>query len=370
MPSSLFAKERSVGIDIGSRLIKLVEIESSPKGWTVASASVGPTPKDAVKDGIIINVVEVSEQIRTMLRDSGSRATSSVMAISGSQVIVRSVKAPKMPEEKLRKSIKFEAARYVSASVENSVVEFEILGDAAESGQMNVMVVAAPQDMIDSRVRVSEASGLEPLVVDIESFSLIRSLVDFNSTDQYLSRTTAIVDMGAAHTDVNIVNKGEFALTRSIPIAGDAFTNAIKAGVAGSFEEAEEIKLDLGLKYPIDSPEISDPTNRGWRAVQPVLDELIREIRRSVNYYQSQFPENHTDSMIDKIVLTGGSSRIPGLERYVSSLLGIQTTKAGIFGQTAVLPGRLTQAFVDEYSPVLGVAVGLGLRECMSEERK
>lgn len=370
MPNPLFANERSVGIDIGSRLIKIVEIESNSKGWSVTSAKVGPTPKDAVKDGIVLNVVDVSEQIRSMLREYGSKATSAVMAISGSQVIVRNVKSPKMPEERLRKSIKFEAARYVSASVENSVVEFEILGDAAEPGQMNVMVVAAPQDMIDSRVRVCEAAGLEPLVVDIESFSLIRSLVDFNSTDQYLARTTAIIDMGAAHTDVNIINKGDFALTRSIPIAGDAFTNAVKSGIAGSFEEAEEIKLNLAEKCPIDSPEIADPANKGWRAVQPVLDELIREIRRSINYYQSQFPENQTDSMIDKIVLTGGSSRIPGLDKYMSTMLGIQSTKAGIFSQTAVMPGKLSPAFVEEYSPVLGVAVGLGLRECMAEERR
>lgn len=370
MPSSIFAKDRSIGIDIGSRLIKLVEIESSPKGWSVASASVCPTPKDAVKDGVILNIVEVAEQIRSMLRDTGSKATSSVMAIAGSQVVVRTVKTPKMPEDKLRKSIKFEASRYVSASVENSVVEFEILGDAAEPGQMNIMIVAAPQDMVDSRLRVSEHAGLEPLVVDIEAFALIRSLVDFNATDEYLTRTVAIVDMGAAYTDVTIVNKSDFALTRSIPIAGDAFTNAIKAGVTGSFDEAEALKLQLGAEYPIDSPELSNSNDRSWKAVQPVLDELIREIRRSINYYQSQFPENQTESTVDKIVLTGGSSQIPGVDRYVAKILGVQTTKAGIFGQTAVQPGKLSQQFVNEYSPVLGVAVGLGLRECMSEEKK
>lgn len=370
MSSSLFAKDRSIGIDIGSSLIKLVEIDYSSKGWTVASAAVAPTPKDAVKDGVILNIVDVSEQIRSMMRDCGSKATSSVLAISGSQVVVRNVKAVKMPEEKYRKSIKFEASRYISASVENSVVEFEILGDAEDPGQMNVMLVVAPNELVDSRVRVSEAIGLEPLAVDIEAFAQIRTFVDFNATDEYLTRTIALVDMGASHTEVNIVSKGEFVLTRSIPIAGDAFTNAIKAAVAGSYEEAEALKLQLGTDYPIDSPDISASGNRGWRAVQPVLDELIREIRRSINYYQSQFPESSTDAMVDRIILTGGSSRVPGMDRYMSTLLGLQASKADLFEHTAVLPGRLPQPFIDEYSSVLGVAVGLGLREIVSEEKK
>lgn len=367
MLSSLFSKESTVGIDIGSSCIKAVEIEPTPSGWTLVNAAVAPTPREAIKDGSVINIIDVSQEIRTMLRDAGIKATGAVCAVSGSQVIVRQVQFPKMPEAALRKSIKYEASRYIASSMEDSVVEFEILGDAEDPTQMNVMLVAAPRDMIDSRVTALESAGLEPLVIDIESFALIRSLVEFNATDEYLDNTIALIDIGASHTDVDIVSKGEFALTRNIPIAGDSFTNAIKSLTGGTFEEAEQAKLAMTAQYPVDQINTAEPDNKCWRVVQPLLDELIREIRRSIHFYQSQFPEGNAEAQVAKVVLTGGTARMPGLDAYVSNKLGTPTEIAQVFKQTAVLPGRVAQKFLDEYGPVLAVCTGLALKELIPE---
>jgi type IV pilus assembly protein PilM len=365
--SSFFSKESTIGIDIGSSCIKAVEIEPTPSGWTLVNAAVAATPREAIKDGSVTNIIDVSGQIRAMLRDAGIKATGAVCAISGSQVIVRQVQFPKMPEAALRKSIKYEASKYISSSMEDSVVEFEILGDAEDPTQMNVMLVAAPKDMIDSRVTALESAGLEPLVIDIESFALIRSLVEFNATDEYVDSTIALIDIGASHTDVDIVSKGEFALTRNIPIAGDGFTNAIKSLTGGTFDEAERAKLAMTAQYPIDQINAGEPDNKSWRVVQPLLDELIREIRRSIHFYQSQFPEGSTEAQVSKVVLTGGTARMPGLDAYVSDKLSTPAQIAQVFEQTAVLPGRVPQQFLDEHGPVLAVCTGLALKELVPE---
>ena len=370
MLSSLFGKETTVGIDIGSSCIKAVEIEPTSQGWELANSVVVPTPRDAIKDGVIINVLDVSQEIRSMLRDAGMKATGAICAISGSQVIVRQVQFPKMPESILRKSIKFEASKYISASMEDSIVEFEILGDAEEPGQMNVMLVAAPRDLVDSRVNVLESAGLEPLVIDIEAFALIRSLVEFSASDEYLHKTIALIDMGASHTDVNIVTRGQFALTRNIPIAGDSFTNAIKSLTGGSFEEAEKVKFDMTNGCPLDQISIPDQENRTWRVVQPLFDELIREIRRSIHFYQSQFPEDSADAQVSKIILTGGTARMPGMDAYVSSKLNIPAHLADIFKQSAISAGRVPAAFLEEHGPVLAVGTGLALKELIAETKQ
>ena len=360
--SLLFSNESAAGIDIGSSCIKAVEIEPTAKGWTLTKAAVAPTPQETIKDGIIVNILDVSQGIRSMLKESGIRATGAICAISGSQVIVRQVQFPKMPKSTLRKSIKYEASKYISSSMEDSIVEFEILGDAEEPGQMNVMLVAAPRDMVDSRVSVLESAGLEPLVIDIEAFSLIRSLVEFSASDEYLHRTVALIDTGASHTDVNIVSRGEFALTRNIPIAGDSFTNAIKSLTGGSFEEAEKMKLEMTAQQPVDQLNTAEQDSRSWRVVQPLLDEMIREIRRSIHYYQSQFPEDSTDALVSKIVLTGGSARMPGMDAYMSSKLSIPTQIADVFHQTAIDTGDVPEAFLEEHGPVLAVGAGLALK--------
>ena len=367
MLSSLFGKETTVGIDIGSSCIKAVEIEPTSHGWELANAAVVPTPREAIKDGVIVNILDVSQEIRSMLKDAGIKATGAICAISGSQVIVRQVQFPKMPESTLRKSIKFEASKYISASMEDSIVEFEILGDAEEPGQMNVMLVAAPRDLVGSRTNVLESAGLEPLVIDIEAFALIRSLVEFSASDEYLHRTVALIDMGASHTDVNIVTKGQFALTRNIPIAGDSFTNAIKSLTGGTYEEAEKVKFEMTNGCSLDQICVSNEENRTWRVVQPLFDELIREIRRSIHFYQSQFPEDCADAMVSKIILTGGTARMPGMDAYVSSKLNIPAQLVDVFKQSAISAGRVSTEFLKEYSPVLAVGTGLALKELISE---
>ncbi|MGI6295202.1 MAG: type IV pilus assembly protein PilM [Armatimonadota bacterium] len=367
MLSSFFSKEVTVGIDIGSSWIKAVEIEPTPHGWTLVNAAVAPTPKEAIKDGCIINIVDVSQEIRNMLRDAGMKPTGAVCAISGSQVIVRQVQFPKMAEALLRKSIKYEAGKFISSSMEDSIVEFQILGEAEDPAQMNVMLVAAPKDMIDSRVAVLESAGLEPLVIDIESFAVIRALVEFNATDEYLNSTIALIDVGASHTDVDIVSKGEFALTRNIPIAGDSFTNSIRSLLGGSFEDAEQAKRDMTAQLPIDRLNAADTENKCWRVVQPLLDELIREIRRSIHFYQSQFPEGSVDAQVSKIVLTGGTARMPGLSSYISGRLDIPAQVASVFDQTAIKTGSVAQQFIDEHGPVLAVSTGLALKELIPE---
>lgn len=370
MLSSLFTRESGLGIDIGSHCIKAVEILTTSRGWELVNAAVTPCPRESVKDGVIVNILAVSQAIKTMLRDSGIKATGTVCGISGSQVIVRQVQFPKMPESSLRKSIKYEASKYISSSVDDSVTEFEIIGDADDPAQMNVWLVAAPREMVDTRVSVLESVGLEPLAVDIEAFALIRSLVEFSSSDKYLRETVALVDMGACHTDVNVLSKGEFALTRNIPIAGDSFTNAIKSLTGGSYEEAEQTKLELTKTCPLDRIGAEQPDNRTWKVVQPLLDELIREIKRSINFYHSQFPEGSMEQFVGKIVLTGGSARMPGMDAYIASKLNIPTEIADVFKESAITTSETISSLASENGPVLTVATGLALKELVCQANK
>ena len=369
MFSSLFGKETIVGIDVGSSCIKAVQVEPTSRGWELVNAAVMPTPIDAIKEGVVINIADVSHCIRSMLKDAGMKATGAICAISGSQVIVRQVQFVKMPEAVLRKSIKYEASKHISSSMDDSVVEFEILAEVPDQGQMDVMLVAAPREMVDSRVQVIESAGLDPLSVDVEAFALIRSLVEFSASDEYLHKTVALIDMGASHTDVNIVSRGEFVLTRNIPIAGNSFTNAVKSLVGVSFEEAERLKIEMTADTPLDQIN-KDTESRCWRVVQPLLDELVREIRRSIHYYQSQFPEGSPEALVSKVILTGGSARMRGIGAYVSHKLSIPTEIADVLNQTAISTDRVPADFLAEHGPVLAVVTGLALKELVPETKR
>ena len=362
--SQVVGKDRVIGVDIGSALIKVLELEPDGDKWRVARAVLHPTPPDTVHDGIVTDVQAVSSAVRDTIRGADIHASGAVAAVSGSQVLVRLVELPRMSESVLRKTIRFEAAKYISANVDDSLVEFEVLDRDPGNGQMQVMLVAAARELVASRVAVLENAGLEPLVVDIEAFALMRSLVEHSTDSNLLSQTVALLDMGASHTDLNIVSGGRFVLTRNIPIAGSSLTMAIKslAGYDEISAEALKKRIRIGPVAQEDAEPMDENLVRAIRAIQPLLDELLREIRRSLHYYQSQFPEGTPEATVSRLLLTGGTSRMPGLPEYVSARLNVQADVMNVLTDSGIKEGCLTEEEAKADGPLLAVAAGLALR--------
>ena len=360
--SRLFANESVLGVDIGSSSIKIVQAEPARHGAMITQVATCPTPLNAVKEGVILDVPAVAAAVQFAMRSAGIKASNGVAAIAGPGVIVRHVQLPVMSEKILRKSIRFEAGKYIASSIEDSIVEFEILGNIPDSDQMNVLLVAAPRAMIESRVSVLEQAGLEPLVIDVEVFATLRSIVKQSSDNTCPDSTIALLDIGASHTDINLISNGNLALTRTIPIAGTSFTNAIKNAENCSEEEAEQRKHALDLTELVDLPP-GATGDQSLRAVQSLLDELLREIRRSINYYQSQLPDGAADTTVDRIILTGGTARFKGLIPYTASRLNVQVEIGGPVQSKEVSLTPDESGVEQGDIPVLNVAFGLAIRE-------
>lgn len=356
--SRLLAHESTVGVDIGSSSIKIVSAEPTKYGAKVSHVAMCPTPQDSVKEGVVAKIPEVAAAIQFCMRAAGVKASSTVAAIAGPGVIVRHVAMAKMTEQVLRKSIGYEASKLISASIEDSIVEFQILGDAAEEGQMDVLVVAVPKAMIDTRVMVLEQAGLYPLAVDVEAFATYRALIEHNPDESLRTSTVALLDIGASHTEINLVVQGKLELSRTIQVAGRSLTNAIKNAESSSEEEAEQRKFELDLSEFVDSPAGFTPTP-GLKVTQSLVDEILREIRRSINYYQSQLPDGTGETTVDRLIFTGGTSRLKGLLPYASSRLNVNVSMG------TPVSGELTgvQSLNEEDLPLFTVAFGLAAKE-------
>ena len=370
--SNILGKETIVGIDIGSRWMKVALAEVAGEDcWKITNIAVAPTPEGCVKDGNVIDKQAVAAALRELLYKANlGHATGAVAAISGAGVIVRHAKMPRITEASLRKSIRYEAAKYISSSIDDSVIEFEILGpvDGAPD-KMNVTLVAAPKEMVNSRLETLDLAGLDTIAIDVEAFALQRVLLEHGGRPSLLEETIAILDIGAVKTDVNIVASGQFALTRNIPIAGDNFTNAIKVARKCEWDEAEKLKktVDMGVLLKADS----DPESLALaKIVQPVLDELLREVRRSTNYYHTQIGEKalqipgvEEPLEVSRLVVTGGSGLLQGIDKYMSARLGSPVEVWNVFDNSAFLTGSLSTDFVESNHAVLALCVSLAIKE-------
>ncbi len=385
-----FRKETVVGVNIGSRLMKICLAEQTGADrWRVTRTSFTETPANAVRDGVIVDRAATAAALRELIRTANlGHVTGANAAISGSSVIVRHVRMPRMNEHMLRKSIRYEASKHISTSIEDSIVEFEIIGLVeGESDKMNVMLVAAPNEMINSRLDTLIMAGLEPVAIDVEAFAVQRALLEMGGSADASNSTVALLDIGATSTDVTIITHGHFALTRNIPIAGDHFTNAIKNARRCTFEEAEELKTKVNMATLL-SPDADPESQQLARIVQSTLDELLREVRRSVNYYQSQVAEGSLILPIDprqmivvgeteeaasarrsqpgqvsKLAITGGSALLKGLDAYMEVRLGTKVDHFNIFDNISIDSTMLAPTFIEAHHSIFALSTGLAVKD-------
>jgi type IV pilus assembly protein PilM len=333
-----FKKPSYVGVDIGHKHIKLVQLDRMGTGWRVTKQVSIPTPSDSVKDAVVVDPDVVGIAIKAGMREHKITASQAVIGVSGASVIVRTIKVAKMTPQMLRKTIKYEAGHYVPSSIEDSYIECEIIGDAPEEGLMEVLIVAAPREIVESKLAAVERADLEVDIVDVEAFALYRSLIESDEHSVLNQMTVAIVDIGAAATTVSVITNGKFAMTRTIVQAGQVMTDALKTYFQLSDEQAEQGKSQLDF-----SPLVANPLteNAPLKVIQTHVDDLAREIRRSLGYFQSQQTESSKNNPVTHIVLTGGGAKLHGLGEYMANKLGAEVITTGVFDNPKFVPAGI-----------------------------
>ena len=354
MSLSILAKKACVGVDIGHKFIKIVQVDRSGPVWKLIAWTHVPTPSDSVKEGQILDSDAVGLAIKTALKEAKINASHANISVAGGSVIVRNARVPKMTDATLRKSIRYEAARYVPASIEDSFIDFEIRGTAPD-GQMEVQIVAAPKTLVNSRIRACQIADLKVDAVDIETFAMHRTIVESDESSALNSMTVALIDVGAMTTTVSVVLRGMFTMSRTIPHGGQTLTEALKAYFKLTDADAESGKGQLDLNPLLQEREMDNPP---LRVLQPHVDDLVREIRRSLNYYQSQQSEAGHSDPVTHLVIAGGGARLGGLTSYFSHKLGIPSICRGVLDHPRIVaPAGLTDSSGMEFTVAAGLAM-------------
>lgn len=352
MSLNILKKKSYIGLDIGHSTINIVQIDKAGSGWKITKSVSAPIPDETIKEGVVVDADALGLTIKAAVREGKISATYAVIGVAGPNVVVRQVRIPKMTEQVLRKSMKFEAGRYVPTSAEDSYIEAEIL-DETEDGQMDVLFATAPKEMVDTRIEACKRAGLDVDCVDVEAFAMFRSLIETDDTSILRDMTVALVDIGSVTTSVSVVSRGRFAMTRTIPQAGQTWTDALKGYFKLEQEDAEAGKAQLDLT-PLTTDAILD--NQPLRVLQPHVDDLIREIRRSLNYYQSQQNESGNPNPVTHLVVSGGGAKLNGLGTYLSHKLGVEVICSGALDNPNV-----TYAGGEDLGQGQDIAVATGL---------
>ncbi len=238
----------TIGLDIGSSLIKVVEAKPGKNGPQITALGVCPTPDGTVSDDVVIDPQGLGRAIRQLLSESGIQTKRCVSSVSGqSSVVVRIIEVPKMNDKELAETMKWEIERHVPFSANEVVMDFAAIQQPAEASQddqnMEVLLAVAQQELVNRHVETIFAAGLDPVAIDVEPLAASRSVIDSSGNGE-TQETIALVNIGNDLTDISVFRNGVLAFPRSLPIAGKAITRALSDTLQITPDQAEQLKRE------------------------------------------------------------------------------------------------------------------------------
>jgi type IV pilus assembly protein PilM len=331
-----------VGVDIGSMSIRAVETVRGKEGpIAVGSGQVG-LPPGAVHGGVVQDDKTITAALRHLWSVAKFRSKHIVLGVANSQVVVREMALPNLPEKELRKALPFQVREVLPLPVEESVLDFLPLEDPGRNETVTGLLVAAPKDAILVAVRAAERAGLHVSRVDLASFALLRAV------SRQDGQPEAIVDIGGESTTVVVHSDGRPLIVRFVARGGADVTSMIAARMDVPLEQAEALKSRIGLQREAD-PQAAEVIRD---AVQP----LVSEIRSSFAYLSNA----SRPTRVRRLALCGGGSLLPGLAEELHEELGVEVVLADPAGR---LRGARRDAAgnLDQFRASAAVSVGLTL---------
>lgn len=357
----------AIGLDIGVEHIRVAQVKSSGSGLTVSAYGHIDVPMGAVVDGEIVDATAVSSAIKELWRRSGVRGKDVCTGVSNQRVIVRLIDLPFMERAELHSAIQYQAQDYIPMAVEESILDFQIIGDymtSSDEHMMEVLLVAAHREMIGNTVAAVEGAGLKLGQIDVSSFAIVRALMgDGVLLPDDDGQATAVLHITAGLTNIAVVERGVPRFNRISSLAGGTFTHSIANVLNVSFEEAEQLKIIVGLpdvetgeaqETPGISPEQAQMVHQ---SLEREVNKFIAEIRRSLDYYLTQTSQVKT---IQRILLTGSGAQLRNFAAYLEK--GLQAKVAlGDPLERIQLSGQAQQsATADRLGAVTAIGLALG----------
>ena len=340
-----------IGVDISTSAVKMVELSNSGKGsYRLEGYSMATIPKDAIVDGNITGLEQVSDAVKLAWKLLGSREKRAALALPSAAVITKKVMfSNELREADMEVQVEAEANQYIPFPLEEVNIDFQVIGPAPNSpDEVEVLIAAARKEKIEDRIAAAEDAGLKVSVMDVDTYAteaayaLIATQLPNSGKDQ----TVMIVDMGAAMMHINVLHDNKSVYVREQAFGGSQLTQEIQRRFGLSAEEAEIAKRKGGL-----------PESYETEVLQPFMHSLSTEVARALQFFTSSTSYNR----VDHIVLAGGCAAIPAIDVMVQDRTQVNTIVGNPFHSMSV-GSRVKQQQVAIDAPSLMVACGLALR--------
>ncbi len=338
-------KKMTVGLDIGSGLIKVAVIDHSRHEPELVRASITPLLADAIVEGEVMDPGIVSDAIKTALASADIKTKQVVTAVGGRDVIIKKIQIERVKEQQARELMRWEAEQHVPFDMESVELDFQILDPDADGLEMSVLLVAAKRELIESKVRILTDAGLEPVVVDVEAFAL-HNAFELNHPDG-MTGVVGLLNIGHDVTNINILDEGVPILTRDLTVGTRRFREDLQRERGLSADDAQHLIQGYDRSPHLDA----------------VLESRGEEIAVGMERAAAFLAQNARTRAMRTVYTSGGGARIPGLNEWLATRLKLTVQQANPLANLKVRDGALASLVTDEVAPLLMLPIGLAMRQ-------
>src|SRR3989344_2455681 len=326
--------DNPIGLDISDLSVKLVQLSKKGSGLELAAFSDVPLPSGLFNNDAIQNEAGLVDYLQNLFKNvshhSGHLHGRAIVAsIPEAKAFVRVINLPMLASEELVTAVPIEAEQYIPLPIDQMQVDWQVVGQSAMG--LKVFITATPKIYVQNLVNVFVKAGLVAQSIEAESAAIVRALLP--KTGQVPG--TLIVDLDASRTSFIVYGDNSIQFTSSIPMAGNAFTEAIAKRLNIDRQEAEHVKRLHGVPTfagPEEkvSPEMSHILAEVSQAIAPILNNLYDEIKNTIKFHEEHTDIEHPELMkISQIILCGGTAKLPNLVEYLQGRITGDMTFSG-----------------------------------------
>lgn len=343
MPS----RSESWGIEVGAQAVKAVHLGRSGGGIELLNFEVLPykqilTAPDVNPEQLI------QASLEQLIGKHEIGRTNTVVSVPGHLSFARFASLPPVDAKKLPQIVRYEAQQQIPFPIEEVEWDYKVFQEE-DSPEIKAGIFAITKEQVLQYLANFRRLDIRVDEMTLSSLGVYNGLMFDDAVDPD-GDGVIYVDVSTRSTDLIFVEGGAVWI-RTLPIGGNAFTEAIARAFQISFTKAEQLKKEAATsKY---ARQIS-------QAIRSDLANLQQEIQRSIGYYQSL----NRDANITKIIGLGSTFRLPGLRTFLQKNLEMEVVKPDAFKEISMdgpRAGELSDSVIN-LATAYGLAVqGLGI---------
>ncbi len=374
-----------VGLDIGTTKICAIVGEVTDEGIDIIG--IGSHPSKGLRKGVVVNIETTVQSIQRAIDEAeamaGTEITHVYTGIAGGHIKsfggrgVVALKEREVRDGDIARVI--EQAKTVNIPVDREVIhvlpqEFivddqsgikEPLGMSGTRLEAKVHIVTGAVASAQNIIKCANRAGLN--VADIVLQPLASSEAVLSEQEKDLG--VCLVDIGGGTTDIAIFQNGSIVHTAVIALGGHNLTNDIAVGLRTPQDQAERLKQKYGCALTrlvdkgetIEVPSVGGRESRvmGKQILSEILEPRVEEIFQLVHHELER--NGFTEMLASGVVITGGSTLLPGMYELAEEVLGMPVRRGGPQGV-----GGLVDVVK---SPVYATGVGLVVYGARRQDR-